>query len=235
MKKTSVRILIIALSVLLVLAIGIGVVAIIYVNDYSHAEETAVAAMANGTTHGSYTVFDGGGEVGFIFYPGGKVEAAAYAPLLSRLSQNGITSVLCEMPFRLAVFGVNAWQDAKSLAPAVTTWYIGGHSLGGAMAASCATAENGFAGLILLAAYPTSEVSLPVLSIYGSRDTVMDAASYAAGVPLMPSLIEVVIDGGNHAQFGHYGTQEGDTPAAVDRDEQITETASAITSFLFPA
>jgi len=40
------------------------------------------------------------------------------------------------------------------------------------------------------------------------------------------------IAGGNHAQFGYYGTQLGDNSATISREEQQAETAVAILTFL---
>ena len=59
-------------------------------------------------------------------------------------------------------------------------WYIGGHSLGGAMAADYAAGHSSaFDGLVLLASYSAkdlSDASFPVLSlsIYGSEDGVLN-------------------------------------------------------------
>ena len=41
------------------------------------------------------------------FYPGGKVEETAYAPMLHYLAEQGMDVFLVKMPFRLAVFGMN--------------------------------------------------------------------------------------------------------------------------------
>ena len=42
---------------------------------------------------------------------------------------------------------------------------------------------------------------------------------------------EVVIKGGNHAQFGNYGEQAGDGTATISREEQQDQTAKAILEF----
>lgn len=98
------------ITVLLVAFIGCAV----YVNDYYHAEDTAIAAMAG--TH-NYTVEEYDGNIAFIpsepaagliFYPGGKVEHTAYAGLMAEFVDNGVLCVLVEMPFRLAVLDMNA-------------------------------------------------------------------------------------------------------------------------------
>ena len=89
-------------------------------------------------------------------------------------------------------------------------------------------------GLVLLASYPTEEISTPVLSIYGTEDKVLNTGKYkktkAAG--LWPAdFTEVIIKGGNHAQFGNYGEQKGDGSPAITAAEQQKETADAISEW----
>ena len=69
-----------------------------------------------------------------MFYPGAKVEETAYAPLLRAIAEAGMDACLVKMPFRLAIFGVDR-ADRVMAAHDYERWYIGGHSLGGAMAA----------------------------------------------------------------------------------------------------
>ena len=117
--------------------------------------------------------------------------------------------------------------------PQVTEWYLGGHSLGGAMAASYAAehAED-LRGLVLLGAYSTADLrdsGLKVLTVYGSEDGVMNRENYAAGLALLPEgAEELVIDGGCHACFGCYGAQKGDGTPQISNEEQIERTAEAI-------
>ena len=77
-------------------------------------------------------------DTGFIFYPGGLVDPAAYAPLMKQLSDQGILSVIVPMPLDLAIFGVNKANDVIAAYPEIKHWVIGGHSLGGSMAAQYA-------------------------------------------------------------------------------------------------
>ncbi len=224
-------VIITALSLIAVIAVSL----VIYSLDYYRARPEAEAVMADGVTLGNCTVFDGGGSIGLIFYPGGKVEHSAYAPLMKALSDSGITCVLVEMPMKLAVLDSDAWKDAMKLLPDIKEWYIGGHSLGGAMAASEANAED-FAGVVLLGAYATETVSVPALSIYGSLDGVMQMDKYSEGMKyLAAGVTEHVINGGNHAGFGSYGEQDGDGEALISGKEQIEKTAEAIIEFFnFP-
>lgn len=236
-KRKARRTLVCIAAVLAVIAVAFFA----YVGGYSRAGEAAVAATKTSAT---VMQFDGGlafgdaqSNVGLIFYPGGKVEYTAYAPLMSKLSERGIFCVVLEMPFNLAVLDQNAANEIPALFPNVDSWYIGGHSLGGAMAASCAAnSPNRYRGLVLLAAYSTEQLNgavTSVLSVYGSLDTVLDMQKVIESRELMPfDYTEKIIDGGNHAQFGDYGEQKGDTPAAITADEQVNITCDIIESFI---
>ena len=164
--------------------------------------------------------------VGLIFYPGGKVEAVAYLPLLKQLSDVGITCVLTEMPFNLAVFNTDVADQVYRLYPEIDHWFLAGHSLGGAMASSYVekNAEK-LEGLILMGAYPINDADLPTLVIYGSEDIQLDLTK-------MRKAEQVVIEGGNHAYFGNYGEQEGDGLASLSRQEQQMIAVKAMIRFI---
>ena len=105
------------------------------------------------------------------------MEHTAYAPLMKELAEKDILCVLVKMPFHLAVFDINAADGIREQFPEIKSWYIGGHSLGGSMAASYVSKHTeDFEGLVLLAAYSTEDLSdsgLKVLSVYGSEDGVL--------------------------------------------------------------
>ena len=240
MKKRTRIILSVCLAVLLV--IGIGSYA--YLSDYYHADEVALEAMAYQTD--SVQAEQDGDVIwfvpkdptaGLIFYPGGQVENPDYAPLLRACAEQGILCALVQMPGNLAVLDANAADGLQEEHPEVTTWYIAGHSLGGAMAAGYAAAHyEDYDGLILLAAYSTKDLSqttLRVLSVYGSEDGVMNRESYEKNRANLPAdTIEVVLDGGCHSQFGSYGPQDGDGIPTISGEEQVRQTAEAIAAFI---
>lgn len=169
---------------------------------------------------------------GLIFYPGGLVDHEAYAPLMRALAEEGVLCVVPEMPLRLAVLDMNAADGVAAQYPEITRWAIGGHSLGGAMAASYAAKHpEEFSVLVLLAAYSTAEIpaDMAVVSVYGDADGVLDREKYAKYRANLPEgAMEVVLPGGNHAQFGDYGPQKGDGAAALSAEEQIEQTVQAI-------
>lgn len=182
-----------------------------------------------------------GGAVttGFILYPGGKVEPAAYAPLAREIAAAGYQVVIVSMPFNLAVLNPDAAAGVIVAYPEIKRWLVGGHSLGGAMAARFArTHPDLIQGLILWAAYPDaadnlSQSGLKVVSIYGTRDGLATPAKIEASRPLLPpDTTWVAIEGGNHAQFGHYGPQAGDNPPLVSAEEQQARIVAATVDLL---
>lgn len=215
----------------------IVIVCIWYVNDYYKEEnvqeylQTKDSVLVTEMPDGLY--LDGpGDETALIFYPGAKVEYTAYLPLLSELADQGIDCFLIKMPCNLAFFGQN---KAKKIMDSYEYdhWYLSGHSLGGAMAASYASGHlESLNGLVLLAAYPTKSLksdSFSVLSLYGSEDGVLNMEKVEEGKAYMPvDYAEVCIEGGNHAQFGNYGEQKGDHAADISREEQQAQTVEAI-------
>ena len=233
------KIFITASAIALLLVIAVGICAI-YVGDYYRTDWDAVEAFAP-INSVSVELLDDNTLVfrpenatkGFVFYPGGKVEYTAYHPLMAACAQQGILCILVRMPFNLALLDINAADGIQKQYPEIETWYIGGHSLGGSMAASyLGTHSDDYDGLILLGSYSTTDLSqsdLDVLSVYGSEDQVMNRVKYNENQSNLPSdFLEVVIEGGCHAYFGMYGTQEGDGKPAISNEEQILITVEQI-------
>lgn len=209
-----------------------------YVNDYYRSDSTVEQYMKK---TGDVTIteikdglfLDGIGETdALIFYPGAKVEYTAYIPMLYQLAENGVDVFLIKMPCNLAFLGKNKATDIIDTYR-YEHWYLGGHSLGGAMAASYA-ADNSdkLDGLVLFAAYPTSSLKgsgLSVLSVYGSEDGVLNMEKVKQGRSYMPdTYTELSINGGNHGQFGNYGIQKDDGKALITAKEQQKQTVEAI-------
>lgn len=228
-----------------VLALAIGCV--IYINDDYDASEAAMALIET-PAEDIHLIVDEEGRMifepeaattGIVFYPGGKVEAESYAPLMTALAREGILTVLVPMPANLAVLDTDAAEGVVEQYNYIEGWYMAGHSLGGSMAASYLaeqTDSDYYEGLILLAAYSTEDLSkntLDVLSIYGDQDKVLNKEKYEKYFPNLPAdyTHEEIIKGGNHAQFGDYGEQDGDGKAKISAKEQIARTVEAIKVF----
>ena len=215
----------------------------LYTGNYYHADPAADKALVSDSdvsvSREAYGWrFDGPSEdSALIFYPGGKVEYQSYTPLMKSLAENGILCVLTHMPGNLAVLNQNAADGIPEIFPEITTWYLGGHSLGGTIAGIyLADHPNEYDGLILLASYSTADLSatdLKVLSICGSEDGVMNRDAYEKNCAMLPSgAEEVVIQGGCHAFFGDYGEQEGDGTPIITQQEQQRQTVNQIVDFI---
>ena len=211
-----------------------------YVSDYYHADAAVAASSSQEEPkekNGALLYGPEDAETALIFYPGGKVEYTAYQPLMEKIAEKGILCILPKMPFNLAVSDVNAADKYITDFPQVSHWYVGGHSLGGSMAAAYATEHSdNVEGVVLLASYGTTDLTMEgmrVLSIYGSEDRVLNRESYMDNKSNLPKgFSELVIQGGNHGGFGCYGQQKGDGEASISQDRQQEETGDAVTAFL---
>ena len=175
-------------------------------------------------------------DTGFVFYPGGDVDYRDYGPLLTAIARQGYLVISTEFPLDFAFLNMTAAYKYIRKYSDVEHWFIGGHSLGGSMAASVAALDKSrFDGVVLFASFSMSNLSMrnmPVLSVYGSNDGVLDMTSYKLfKYAIKKNLTEVVIQGGNHGQFGDYGDQRGDNKADISAQEQVAISANAVNSF----
>ena len=240
--KRKRKIFIIIIAIILTVAIIVGACAA-YLGDYYRADNEAIGAfLPQGATwreepNGTIVFEPQSATKGFIFYPGGKVEYTAYIPLMQACAEKGILCVLVDMPFNLAVLDVNAAEGIQSEYPQIEEWYIGGHSLGGSMAAAYLSNNvSDYEGLILLGSYSTvnlSNADIAVLSVFGSEDKIMNREKYEENKVNLPSnFTEFVIEGGCHAYFGMYGVQDGDGTTQITNEEQIYLTVENIVDMM---
>lgn len=176
--------------------------------------------------------FDGPGQdTAIIFYPGAKVEYTSYAKLMYKIAERGDDCFLIEMPFNLAMFGVNKAQKIISEYD-YKDWYIAGHSFGGTIASVYATDHpEKIKRVISLAAYPSKALpkDIEYISIYGSEDKILRLENYNKAKQYLPkNYKEYVIQGGNHSGFANYGFQEGDGIPTITTEEQQEQTIDII-------
>lgn len=193
-------------------------------------ETVSVSKINNGY------IFDGPGkDTALVFYPGAKVQCEAYAPVMLKLSQNGIDCFLTSMPFNFALFGESRCESFFN-SYSYESWILSGHSMGGLVSANyVAKHPEKVKGLVLLAAYPSKTISndINLLSIYGSNDGCMEKDTYTKDKANWPSKSsEFIIEGGNHAQFGDYGNQNGDGTATITKYEQWEITTNKILEWI---
>ena len=174
---------------------------------------------------------------GLIYYPGGLVEPEAYAVTAQGIADAGYLVVIPKMPLNLAFTGINRADGIRADFPEIESWVIGGHSLGGAMAAEYAKNNpNRVDGLIMFASYPANNEAFvgfprPILSIIGSNDpgAPQQDAFYQA---IRGSAQRVIIEGGNHRQYADYPFQRDDGTATISAAEQQDQIITATVQFL---
>ena len=176
---------------------------------------------------------------GFIFVSGGFVDPAAYIEAMAPIVRAGYPVLIQKVPGNLAVLDAAGSLALRGQVGGITRWVVGGHSLGGAMAANTVNANPAaFAGLVLEAAYPPDSASLaawtrPVLSLSAQNDGLATPAKINDTKRLLPAATSYhQIAGGCHAFFGSYGAQDGDGMPTITRAAQQAEAGQKIVAFL---
>ena len=183
------------------------------------------------------------GPTGLIFFPGGMVQPEAYAPMARRIAKQGYTVFIVKLPFGSAPLesqqtsvmegALEIMQNENS----VQYWLVGGHSRGAAIASQFALLHGeAFAGLILIGtshpkeqAFDLSNSTLAVTKIYATNDGLASPEEVDANAIYLPhNTTWILIEGGNHSQFGYMGTLLGDNAATISREKQQELTVKAI-------
>ena len=130
-------------------------------------------------------------------------------------------------------FRPNIASEITAHFPEIKHWVIGGHSVGGTMAAQYTRDHPEIVdGLVIWASYPAdnadlSRSGLPVGSIYGSLDPRVNDSSVAERRHLLPDDTSYTrIGGGDHHHFGSYEIEPSDHHATLrraDQQEQIIQ------------
>lgn len=193
-------------------------------------------------------------STGILFYPGGLVTPQAYIPTLQELVALGYPVVILKVTGNLAINSIGKAKHYRSAVPSVRRWVLSGHSLGGAVACRDIQRDPSlYEGVVLWASFPGNAGSIAdwrgaALSIWGEFDRLTERADIEENKVNMPNA-QVVdwtnfptqptggttlyyeIKGGNHAQFGDYGPQNGDGKATITRTEQQALIVEAMQRF----
>ena len=205
-----------------------------------HADKASLAAVEYGEIVGKGIVFmpDGDIKAGIVLYPGGQIEYTSYAALAKELCDEGYLVVISKMTMNMALLSPKNGEVYLNMYKDLTdNWYIGGHSIGGVASAQyAAKSPEKVDGVILLASYSSNDISklgLPVLTIYGTKDLVLDEVrrgKYEKNLPI--DAVVVKIEGGNHSGFGNHGQQDGDGLSDISQTEQRAQIVEAIAAFI---
>lgn len=177
---------------------------------------------------------DGSATRGLVIYPGGMVEPRSYAVAARQIAAQGFFVAIVPFAGNLAITDPMRGLSTVMANPQIQHWAVAGHSLGGVAASIWALANPAgkLEGIAFWASYPApasgqgpgadlSASSLKGISITGTHDGVLNWTAYEDTKAFLPAATYVSsIRGGNHAQFGYYGDQDGDQAALIGRDRQ---------------
>jgi hypothetical protein len=198
---------------------------------------TATATFSDDDGNLVYAPVGTSPTTGLVLYPGGKVPSAGYAPQARAIAELGYLVVVVSVPFNLAVFGIDSASAVIADHPEIEHWAVGGHSLGGSMAAQFIDSHpDEVEGLVLWASYSAADLAgdgLAVLSAYGTLDTGVPSYTSPANLAKLGSNVtQTVVEGGNHEQMGWYTGQPNDPPATITRPDQQAQVIAATVRLL---
>lgn len=221
------------LAVLLLVLLLIAFKALQFYRNRKDALSTALDALKS-TSELEVREVDGGHimfvptkvvapATGCVYLPGALVHHHAYAPLCSEIARkSGCMVLLVRARLRIAPFSKDIIaKGIRSNRGTISSWVIGGHSLGGQTAGAMAATWDsslgemgGMLGLFLHASYYDTGASLAdapvsVLQVLADCDGIISQEKAAAARKNLPCSTTsiVTISGGNHSGFGHYGVQ----------------------------
>ena len=158
---------------------------------------------------------------------------------MKSIASDGYLVFVPEMPINMAVFNSNIADEIIADYPEIDRWVIGGHSVGGVAAAQYTDKHPEMIdGLAIWASYPAdstdiSDLDIPVLSIYGSRELRVNDASIRERKHLLPpDTFYKRIEGGDHHQFGSYEINPDDHLATISRASQHEQIIQATLEIL---
>lgn len=228
------------LTIAAVVVVAVSAGALAYAASPMMAEEAPLAhaervVTVTETADGVVLTPSDPGDQGLVFLAGARVDPAAYADKLSGVAASGITVVIARPTLNFAILETRPLAAWEGLAPGVTRWAVGGHSLGGVRACMYAATEE-VTALVLFGSYCSVDLAdsgLPVLSLAGGNDRLSTPAKIDGAAQLLPAdTVFTTIPGASHAQFGDYGIQPVDGPQDADDADVRDAITDAVVGFL---
>ena len=172
-----------------------------------------------------------------IFFQGGLTDPKAYAPLCRKLAESGFTCHLIKMNWRLPQYDYQKISKLFNLKQG--SYIIGGHSQGGKMAAKFVY-ENPklMKGLFLMGTSHPRDIDLssqniPCIKLYAENDGLASVEEVMENKIKLPKDAKLVlINGGNHSQFGYLGKLLMDSSADISIEEQQQKTYDHLINFM---
>lgn len=178
-------------------------------------------------------------RIGLIIYPGGRIDPRGFAQPARAIAEQGYLVVIVPMPLNIAAIAPGRASEVIDAWPGIERWVLAGHSVGGTMAASFVHKHpEAIDGLAIWASFPADSNSLadralPVAVIYASEDDALaQPERVEARRHLFPAHTRwVLIEGGDHHQFGAYEV-DGPRPQRIAWAEQQRQVVAATVALL---
>jgi hypothetical protein len=123
-----------ALLVLVIVGVAIWLVVGVPADDEAFAAVAADPDLDVTDREGILEVRPASGTptVGVVFYPGARIDHTAYAATWAPVVEStGVAVFVPRMPFNLALLEADRIEVIRAANPAIETWVLGGHSMGG--------------------------------------------------------------------------------------------------------
>ncbi len=202
-----------------------------YANDYYKPLEKAI----NIYNENDGLFFDAPNKnIGFVIYPGGKVDEIAYTPLAKQLNNAGYKVEIAKFPMKLGILKPNYVEKIIENNPDVESWVVIGHSLGGTSISHYLYNNNNekISGLVYLASYSDKNIEhIPIktISITGTNDFIINPENFKNSKTNYSNTHKFYnLENGNHSYFAYYPLQKGDSETTITREEQINKTVEII-------
>jgi pimeloyl-ACP methyl ester carboxylesterase len=173
---------------------------------------------------------------GLLIMHGALIKPKSYAKTAAFFARRGYTVLLPYGMVRLSITAVDgAAERMKDFA--VRDWFVIGHSMGGMAGLMLVERHrpNVTAVALWAASQPSdfSDLSLPILFLWGDTDGLLGPERFAAGKANLPATVEyVTVVGGNHQDFAMYSHQFFDREGLLGWGAQI-DLANEITAGFF--
>lgn len=203
------------LKIILGIVVALSLVSLGYLETGHYNANDIANNYPSSSENDNYLSYDNNSDIGFIFYPGAKVESGAY----SYLSEVNANVYIAKFPFELAMFDYRIADQIMADNPQINTWYIGGHSLGGVFANRYAVSSTKpIAGIVFLGSYPADgdQSDIPGIALFGDRDLIVGDYKQKTSLFMNNQQVIVLLDA-NHSGFGNYGQQKGDSELTADQ------------------
>jgi hypothetical protein len=176
-------------------------------------------------------------ETEVIFFQGGLVDPEAYAPFCRAITEQGFNCHIVKMDWRMPAWGYESIEELFELESG--KYVLAGHSQGAKMAAQFVYENpNLMKGLILMGTshprdFNMNSRSTPTLKLYAEHDGLANVKEVMTNKSLLPQNASLVmIEGGNHSQFGYMGQLLMDESAIISVGVQHEQMLNHVIAFL---